>query len=141
MNRKPIKIFLQDGSNDLNIYAGDWWKANETMERALVFAGYDVQHVWGEGAHNGQTGYFGFSTSNALVMERLACPCESGIFKEPVFKRYINSRVKTGNWLAKVIHLQKAPTVNAKGEAFYQDIPNSKTYKVTVDRQTYHACH
>jgi hypothetical protein len=25
-------VFLQDGSNDLNIYAGDWWKANETME-------------------------------------------------------------------------------------------------------------
>ena len=26
---KPLRIFLQDGSNDLNIYAGDWWKANE----------------------------------------------------------------------------------------------------------------
>ena len=35
---KPIRIFLQDGSNDLNIYAGDWWKANETMERSLTFA-------------------------------------------------------------------------------------------------------
>jgi gluconolactonase len=37
---KPLRIFLQDGSNDLNIYAGDWWKANETMERALQFSGY-----------------------------------------------------------------------------------------------------
>src|SRR6202042_3196411 len=48
---KPICVFLQDGSNDLNIYGGDWWKANETMERALVFAGYEVRHVWGEGSH------------------------------------------------------------------------------------------
>ena len=53
---KPIRIFLQDGSNDLNIYAGDWWKANETMERALSFAGYEVNHVWGEGGHNGNQG-------------------------------------------------------------------------------------
>jgi len=42
---KPIRIFLQDGTNDQNIYAGDWWKANETMERALTFAGYEVNHV------------------------------------------------------------------------------------------------
>src|SRR6187200_760065 len=53
---KPIRIFLQDGANDLNIYAGDWFKANESMERALVFSGYDVKHVWGEGAHNGTHG-------------------------------------------------------------------------------------
>jgi hypothetical protein len=56
MNQSPFRFFLQDGSNDLNIYAGDWWKANETMERSLVFAGYEVNHVWGEGAHNGSHG-------------------------------------------------------------------------------------
>src|SRR5690606_3995380 len=46
---KPIRVFLQDGSNDLNIYGGDWWEANRTMERALKFSGYEVNHVWGEG--------------------------------------------------------------------------------------------
>jgi gluconolactonase len=35
-----------DGTNDLNIYGGLYWKANETMERALKFAGYEVNHVW-----------------------------------------------------------------------------------------------
>lgn len=25
---KPIRVFLQDGSKDLNIYGGDWWMAN-----------------------------------------------------------------------------------------------------------------
>ncbi len=49
---KPIRIFLQDGSNDNNIYAGDWWMANQEMQRALTFAGYEVQHVWGDGGHN-----------------------------------------------------------------------------------------
>ena len=51
---KPIRIFLQDGSNDLNIYGGDWWMANQEMERALTFAGYEVNHVWGDGGHNGK---------------------------------------------------------------------------------------
>jgi enterochelin esterase-like enzyme len=51
---RPLRVFLQDGSSDLNIYGGDWWMANQEMERALVFAGYEVAHEWGEGGHNGQ---------------------------------------------------------------------------------------
>jgi enterochelin esterase-like enzyme len=51
---KPIRVFMQDGSNDLNIYAGDWFKANEMMERSLIFAGYQVKAVYGEGGHNGK---------------------------------------------------------------------------------------
>jgi hypothetical protein len=47
-------VFLQDGSGDLNIYGGDWWMANQTMERALEFSGYEVNHVWGDGHHSGK---------------------------------------------------------------------------------------
>ncbi len=53
---KPLRIFLQDGSNDLNIYGGDWWNANQGMLSALTFAGYDVNHVWGDGGHSGKQG-------------------------------------------------------------------------------------
>ncbi len=35
---KPIRIFLQDGANDNNKYGGDWWMANQTMERSFEFA-------------------------------------------------------------------------------------------------------
>ncbi|MGN6370799.1 MAG: SMP-30/gluconolactonase/LRE family protein [Phycisphaerae bacterium] len=48
---KPIRIFLQDGSNDHNHYGGDWWMANQEMERALTFAGYEVNHIYGTGGH------------------------------------------------------------------------------------------
>ncbi|MCR9197447.1 MAG: alpha/beta hydrolase-fold protein [Planctomycetaceae bacterium] len=54
--RRPIRIFLQDGSNDLDIYAGSWWNANQTMLSAMQFSGYDVKHVWGEGGHNNKHG-------------------------------------------------------------------------------------
>lgn len=53
---RPLRIYLQDGAADQNIYGGDWWFANQMMERALVFAGYEVEHAWGEGGHNGQHG-------------------------------------------------------------------------------------
>src|SRR5439155_25493726 len=51
---KPLRIFLEDGSNDLNIYGGDWWMANQEMERALKFAGYEVEHAWGTGGRGGK---------------------------------------------------------------------------------------
>jgi enterochelin esterase-like enzyme len=51
---KAIRVFLEDGSNDLNIYAGDWWIANQAMQRSLAFAGYEVRYAWGDGGHNGR---------------------------------------------------------------------------------------
>lgn len=53
---KPLRIFLQDGSGDLNIYGGDWWNANQGMLTALTFSGYDVNHAWGTGGHSGKQG-------------------------------------------------------------------------------------
>ncbi len=53
---KPIRVFLQDGTLDEwpgGPEMGDWWMSNQTMERALTFAGYDVRHEWGTGTHNG----------------------------------------------------------------------------------------
>lgn len=53
---KPIRVFLQDGSADLDIYAGSWWVANQDVAAALKFAGYDCQFVTGDGGHNGKHG-------------------------------------------------------------------------------------
>lgn len=49
---KPIRIFMQDGRNDLNSYAGKWVIQNESMAAALEFAGYDVKLTIGEEGHN-----------------------------------------------------------------------------------------
>jgi poly(3-hydroxybutyrate) depolymerase len=65
---KPIKIFLQDGLNDLNNEHGNWFLANQQMLSALEWASanadqnkipgsrYVVKHVWGEGDHSDQHG-------------------------------------------------------------------------------------
>jgi enterochelin esterase family protein len=54
--RKPIRVFLQDGSNDLNNAFGNWPLANQQMAEALKFAAYDYQFVYGDGGHNGRHG-------------------------------------------------------------------------------------
>ena len=53
---KPIRVFLQDGSNDLVNQAGSWPEANRAMAAALRDKGYDYRLVFGEGTHNSKHG-------------------------------------------------------------------------------------
>jgi enterochelin esterase-like enzyme len=54
--KRPIRVFLQDGSNDLDNEHGNWWLGNLQMEAALKFRDYDYKFVAGEGGHNGNHG-------------------------------------------------------------------------------------
>lgn len=54
--KKPIRVFLQEGKNDLDNQFGNWPLANEDMAASLKFAGYDYKLVMGEGTHNGKHG-------------------------------------------------------------------------------------
>ena len=129
---KPIRIFLQDGSNDLNIYAGDWWKANETMERALTFAGYELQHVWGEDGHNGNHGTSIFPDAMRWLWKDWPKPVTTGASKN----QYLSDILIPGqDWelVGEGYTFTEGTAVNTKGEVFFQDIPNSKTYKIGVD--------
>ena len=54
--KKDIKIFMQDGSNDLNNEHGNWWLANLEMESALKFKGYELIFEKGTGTHSGKHG-------------------------------------------------------------------------------------
>jgi enterochelin esterase-like enzyme len=49
----PLRIFIQDGSNDVwNPLFGHWYEGNQMLASALQFAGYDVQMDWSDGGHN-----------------------------------------------------------------------------------------
>ena len=59
-DRKPLRVFLQDGRND-NRGMGrdgaynqerDWFYNNVRMARALTEKGYDVNYTWGIGRHS-----------------------------------------------------------------------------------------
>ena len=51
-NPKPIRVFLQDGANDINLSEGNWTLGNINMESALMFSRYDYDFVMGTGGHS-----------------------------------------------------------------------------------------
>ena len=55
-DRKPLRVFLQDGSNDLDNQFGNWPLANQSMAAALKFKGYDYRFEFGDGAHTHKHG-------------------------------------------------------------------------------------
>jgi enterochelin esterase family protein len=66
-DRKPIRIFLQDGLNDNRglrrsdpnpVYNAerDWHAQNRKMVAALTEKGYDVNYIWGIGTHSNKQG-------------------------------------------------------------------------------------
>lgn len=49
----PLRVYLQDGSNDVwNPLFGHWYEGNQMLASALRFAGYDMQCDWSDGGHN-----------------------------------------------------------------------------------------
>lgn len=129
---KPIRIFMQGGSNDLNIYAGDWWKANESMERALTFAGYDVNHVWGTGGHNGTHGTAVFPEAMRWLWRDYPKPIVAGKSKNAFLTDIL---IDNEEWelVGEGYGFTEGIAVNANGEVFFHDIPNAKTYKIGLD--------
>ena len=54
--RKPIRVFLQEGSTDLDNVHGNWPLSNQELAHALKFAGYDYTFTMGDGGHSGKQG-------------------------------------------------------------------------------------
>jgi enterochelin esterase family protein len=53
---KPLRVFLQDGSADLDNLHGHWPLSNQEMAAALKFAGYDYKFEFGTGGHSPKHG-------------------------------------------------------------------------------------
>jgi sugar lactone lactonase YvrE len=129
---KPIRIFMQDGSHDLNIYGGDWWMANQMMERALVFGGYEVNHVWGEGSHSGAQGTSLFPEAMRWLWKDWPRPVARGSSTN----QYLHDILVPGEeWqlVGEKYGFTEGTAADAKGDVFYQDIPASITYRVGAD--------
>lgn len=125
---KPIRIYLEDGSNDLNNFGGDWWIANQAMERSLVFAGYEVAHAWGEGGHNDQHATELFPEAMRWLWKDWPAPIKVGQ-GSPLMKEIL---IPGEDWklVGQGYQATEGPAVNAKGEVFFNDVRGSKTFRV-----------
>jgi gluconolactonase len=128
---KPIRIFLQDGENDLNIYGGDWWMANQEMERALTFAGYEVNHAWGDGGHDTKHATQVFPDAIRWLWKDWPAPVKAGA-GSPQLREMLLS----GEGWKLVANGYKYPgglAPNAKGEVFFGDLATGKLVKIDRD--------
>ncbi len=128
---KPIRIFLQDGSADQNIYGGDWWMANQEMERALTFAGYEVNHVWGDGGHNGKHATAIFPDAMRWLWKDWPAPVKAGA-GSPQLKDIL---LPGEGWqlVAQGYKFTEGPIANIKGEVFFTDIPKNHIHRISLD--------
>lgn len=129
---RPIRVFMQDGANDLNIYGGDWWMANQTMERALVFAGYEVRHVWGEGGHSGAQGTSLFPEAMRWLWKDWPSPVRTGNSANQVLHDIL---IPGKDWelVGEGYGFTEGTAADAEGTVYFQDIPASTTYRVGAD--------
>ncbi|HYV35912.1 MAG TPA: SMP-30/gluconolactonase/LRE family protein [Gemmataceae bacterium] len=130
---KPIRVFLQDGSGDLDIYGGDWWMmANQEMERALKVSGYEVNHEWDEGGHDAKHATKIFPQAMKWLWKDWPTPVKAGAGSKEM-KEVLQEgegwkvAVKDSKGIAKM-------ATNRKGEVFCSEVfPRNKVYKIDND--------
>lgn len=129
---KPIRVFLQDGRNDLDIYGGSWWVANQGMHSALEFSGYEVNHEWGEGGHNSKHGGAILPKALRWLWKDWPKPVRAGLGEK---HKLTDILIPGEEWqLVSEGHgFTEGPAVNAEGELFFTDIPGSKIWRINLD--------
>jgi sugar lactone lactonase YvrE len=131
---KPLRIFLQDGQNDLNNYTGSWWIANQDMLSALVYAGYDVRHEWGDGEHNSRHATAIFPEVLKWLWRDWPAPIKanpSGQSRQDVYQTLVPGE----EWqLVSQGHRHTdGPAVSGTGELYFTDPANNRIHKVALD--------
>ena len=127
---RPIRVFLEDGSNDNNLYAGGWWEANLDMFASLKFAGYEVNHAWSEGGHNRK-----HSTSimpDALRWLWKDYPKQ--VANVAGNKRRTDVLIPGENWelVSDGHQFTEGPAFADNGDLFFTDIPANKIIRITA---------
>ena len=124
---KPIRVFLQDGCNDLNWFAGDWFLANQRMDRALEWAGYEHTQLWGDRGHDAAQAVCAFPDVLRYLWKDWPAPVKTG--KVDFFRNtFGDNKAWQQVWEGK----QAPPglAVNAKGEVFFNDASEGKCYRI-----------
>jgi sugar lactone lactonase YvrE/enterochelin esterase-like enzyme len=135
---KAIRVFLQDGTNDLDIYAGSWFMGNQDLAAALKFAGYEHEFVIGSEGHNAKHG--GAILPDALRFVWKDYPQLPGKGSFPGKQRDKRPAVidivdpaEPWQLVGEGYKFTEGPAADDKGNVFFTDVPQSKIYHVDPD--------
>ena len=134
---KPIRVFQQDGENDQWMggpEVGDWWMGNQTLDRALEFAGYEHQHVWGNGRHSGKHATAIFPDAMRFLWKDWPKPVQAQTAKTQnlVLKAILDP---DASWqlVSDAGHACDHLVVNPQGDVFFHDAATRRTLKLGPD--------
>ena len=125
---KPLRIFLQDGTGDVNI------ESNQDMIAALNQSGYDAKLVVGTEGHNSKHG-------GPLLPDALRWVWRD--WPQPIVKpqksfaaRFVDP-AREWEAVSRGHKFTEGPAVDAGGNVFFSDGPNHRIHK--IDHATGHA--
>ncbi len=137
--RKPIRIFLQDGSNDLNNLHGNWPLANQEMASALAFMGYDFKFEFGDGNHSGKHGGAILPDSlRWLWRPETALPkplTKDNLGGDEALSKVLPDGGQSGDWelVGEGYGFTDAACADGKGNFYFSDLPKATLYRVGLD--------
>lgn len=135
---KPIRIFMQDGSNDeLTDWlgeVGDWWLGNQSMQRALEFAGYQVRHIWGEGTHSNAQALAVFPEAMSWLWKDWPEPVQAGESQNNVLKQILQSG-ESWKMIEGAYRATGALSAAPDGTVLFWDTLSEKTEQISSNGQ------
>jgi enterochelin esterase-like enzyme/sugar lactone lactonase YvrE len=130
MEPKPLRVYLQEGSNDQDIYSGSWYISNLDMMWALRYARYDYKWELGNQGHSGEHGTAILPDALRWLWRDYPKPIEvPRATPQPVMEVLLpqeNWRAVEGDYVA-----SGALTTDAQGNVFFADNTHNRIMKVS----------
>jgi len=128
METLPLRVFLQDGTGDVNI------NSNYELKLALDHAGYDSKLVVGTEGHNSKHG-------SAILPDALRWLWRD--YQKPIAKpkdgvrHFLTNNVldpaKDWELVSQGHKFTEGPAVDTEGNVFFSDIPNNRIHRIALD--------
>jgi len=134
---KPIRIYMADTSGDNDNPFGHWPIANQLMDSALRYMGYDVRFDWAEGGgHNADFGGKQFPEALKWLWRKekheVAIDTKGDLRGDMTLLKLL---VPGESWekVAEGLGFADAPCADAEGNFYFSDMKAPAVYRVAVD--------
>jgi sugar lactone lactonase YvrE/enterochelin esterase-like enzyme len=135
MEPKPLRVFLQDGTNDLNIYSGSWYMANQSLAKSLDYAGYDVKFEVDSEGHNSKHGAAILPDALRWLWRDHPAPIKASAGGSGD-RQFVTQILDPGHdWeiAAQGYKFTEGPAVAPDGSIYFCDAGDSKIYRIDPD--------
>lgn len=135
MEPKPLRIYLQDGTNDQNVYSGSWYHANSALAKSLEYAGYDYTFTVGTEGHNARHGASILPDALRWLWRDYPQPIVASKGRE-VERHMITQILEPGSdWelVGEGYKQTEGPAVDRDGNLYFCDYGASRIYRVGSD--------